>query len=120
MEIRLPVPILNEIVGHMLGHEDMAGIATIEDALRDVDSRARDVDTIVHIRDLIDRAAVNAHSDLKCRRITQLFCNLQGTANRLLQALEIKKRHAVASGQTNQLVFRFRSPKTIRAPNDAV
>jgi hypothetical protein len=69
VQMRAPLPILFQIFGDTLGEEDVAGIAAIHHALRDVDSRAGYVGPIIDIFDLIDRAAVNAHAQPKTRMV---------------------------------------------------
>ena len=67
VQIRLPVPVVSKNVGNMLGHENVPGVATFDHALGNIDSSAGDINAIVHIRDLIDRTAVNSHADLRSR-----------------------------------------------------
>src|SRR5262245_14307609 len=58
----------------MLGEENMSGVATIHNALRHVDSCPEEIGLIVHIRDWIDRATVNAHAYFKFRATTGSDC----------------------------------------------
>src|SRR6266480_7964704 len=56
VQVRLPVPILGQIFGHMRGQKNMPGIATIEHPLGNIYSRSREVRFVVHIRDLVNWA----------------------------------------------------------------
>ena len=38
VQVRLPMPVLGQIVGHMPGQKNMPGIAAIHHPLRDIDS----------------------------------------------------------------------------------
>ena len=61
LQVRSPLAVLLEVLSHTLGKKDVPGIATIHHALRDVDSAARQVRSVVYIDDFVHRAAVNAH-----------------------------------------------------------
>ena len=67
VQMRSPVSILLQVFGEMLREENMSGIATIHDALRHVNPSPEEIGLIVHIRDWIDRATVNAHAYFKFR-----------------------------------------------------
>ena len=62
VQVRLPVAVLSEVVRHMLGQENMSGVAAIHYPLSHVDSGSSYIGAVIHIGDLIDRATVNAHS----------------------------------------------------------
>ena len=72
--MRTPLRVLFQIIGHMLGEQNVSGVAAIHHALRDVDARAGDVGLFVQIGDFIDRAAVNSHPDLKFRMTLRAPC----------------------------------------------
>ena len=65
--MRSPMSVVFQVLGEMLGEENMAGVAAIHDALCDVDSSSSEIGLIVHICDWIDRATVNAHAYFKLR-----------------------------------------------------
>ena len=48
----------------MFGEKNVAGVAAVHDALRDVDASAGDVRSFVHISHFVHWAAMNAHADL--------------------------------------------------------
>ena len=60
--MRPPVSIVLQVFREMLGEENMSRIAPTHDALRHINSSSSEIGLIVHIRDWIDRAAVNAHA----------------------------------------------------------
>ena len=62
VQIRLPVSILRQIVGDMLRQENVASIAAVHDALGYVNSRPGNIERVVNVSNLIDRPAVNSHS----------------------------------------------------------
>ena len=120
VQIRLPMPVLSKIVGNMFGHENVPCVAAIEHALGDIDSSARDINAIIHVRDLINRTTVNSHPNLKSRRGAQFLCDLQGTAHRLFEVFEKQQRHAIAHGQSDEFIFRFSRAETFRLADDAI
>ena len=65
--MRSPVSIVFQVFGEMFREENMSGIPAIHDALRHVNSSPGEIGLIVHIRDWIDRATVNAHAYFKFR-----------------------------------------------------
>ncbi len=95
VQVRLPVPVLGQIVRYMPRRKNMPGIAAIQHPLRDVDSRSCYVCFLVHIGHSIDRAAVNSHPHLDVRMLLQRLANLERTSHRLFRA--VKKRSAIPS-----------------------
>src|SRR5438477_7962090 len=102
----------------MFREKNVAGVATIHDPLRDIDSGACDVESVINISDLIDWGAVNSHPQTDGRIFFQLLSDFQGAADRVVRALEEKKRHAVAGRQSNQLSAGFGASKTFRVSHD--
>src|SRR6266851_8873886 len=96
VQIGLPMPIVNEVVGDVLRNKNMAGVSAIEDALRDIYAGSSDIHSIIHVGNLVDRSTVDSHPHLNSSRASQFFCNLQGAADWLFQVLEKKQRHSVA------------------------
>ena len=62
MQVRLPTAVLCKIIGHAFGQENVTGITAIHHSLRDVNAGAGDVLALVHVGDVMDRAAVNSHA----------------------------------------------------------
>src|SRR6266480_6622707 len=61
VQIRSPLAILLQIIGDVLGEQNVSGIAAIHHPLGNVDSGARNVRSLGHIRDFAYRAAMNSH-----------------------------------------------------------
>ena len=68
------MPLVFPVFRHMPGEKNVTGVAAIHHPLRDVDARAGNVGLFVQINDFIDRAAVNAHPDMKFGMILYRFC----------------------------------------------
>ena len=75
MEIGPPARILFQIFRHMSGEKNVAGITAIHHPMRDVDARAGKIGLFVQVADFIDRAAVNAHPDVKFGMTLQRLTN---------------------------------------------
>jgi hypothetical protein len=54
--------LLRELKKSVENFQDVAGVATVHHALRDVDSSTGDVGSLIDISDLVYRSAVNSHS----------------------------------------------------------
>jgi hypothetical protein len=120
VQARLPVPILGQIIGHMLGQKNMPGIAAIQHPLRDVDSRSCKVRFVVNVPDRIDWTAVNSHSHLDVRILLQHLANLERTARGLFRTVKKKERHSIAGRHSNELAPGFRSAKAFRSAHDLI
>ncbi len=118
LQVRLPVAIVAQVVGDVLGEENVARIAAVEDTLRNIDSGAGHIDPIIHVSDLIHRAAMNPHAHRNFWSTSQCFGDFERATHRLFEAFEKEQCHAIASRETNQFVLRFSSPKTISRTDD--
>jgi len=98
---RRPLPVLHQIVRHVLGEEDVPGVAAIHHPLRHVDAGAGDVGSLIDIDDFIDRAAVDSHAKLNGGMTFQRLRNLHRALHRCLAISAENQRHAVASRQTD-------------------
>src|SRR6266568_7820783 len=96
VQVRLPVPVLGQILCHMLGQKNMPGITTIHDALCDVESRPCHVRFVVNIPDRSDGAAVNSHTQLDAGMILQRSANLDRASRRFFRTMEKQERHPVS------------------------
>src|SRR4030095_1696917 len=67
-QVRLPMPVSREVVGDMFGKKNVVGVAAIHHPLRNVDPGTGDVHCVIHVTDLINRPAVNSHSQTEARR----------------------------------------------------
>ena len=100
---------LRENVGHRLREQNVAGIAAIHDALRDVDAAAGDVAVGVDVRNAVDRAAVNSDAQLDVRMAAENFRQLQRAADGGLRIAKEHQRHSVSGRQTNEPVGGLRA-----------
>ena len=65
---RRPLPRMDQIIGHMLGEKNVAGVAAIHHPLRHVDAGTGHIGATIHIDHAADRAAVAhpcARADLR-------------------------------------------------------
>ena len=69
VQLRMPARIRREIIGHSLGQENVAGIATIHHPLRHIDAGAGHVGAFIRVHDFVDRSAMNAHPELQLRML---------------------------------------------------
>jgi hypothetical protein len=114
VQVWLPVPIVDQILGYMCGQKNVPGIAAIQHPLGNINSRAGYVGFVINISDPINRAAVNPHPYLKLRMTVQCFANLQSASHRLFRTAEKKERHPIAGWHSNKFVACFRNAKTFR------
>ena len=56
-----------QVVSDVVGQKNVIGVTAIHYALGDVNSRTCDIDTLVHVGDPVDRAAMDPHSDTDLR-----------------------------------------------------
>jgi hypothetical protein len=120
VEVRLPVPVLGQIVRYMFGQKNMPGIAAIQNPLRDIYSRSCKVRFVVHIGDSVDWAAVNSHPHLNVWMISQGPANLESTPHWLFRAMEEKERHPVAGWHSDEFAACFRRSKTFGISDDLI
>ncbi|MGB8341851.1 MAG: hypothetical protein WCE51_09685 [Chthoniobacterales bacterium] len=103
---RSPLFVFFEILGDMLGKENVPGIATIHHPLRHVDAGARDIIPATHVGHFADRSAMYSHSHSNLRMPLERLCNLQRTARRFLRAVAKNERHPIARRKPNELFVR--------------
>ena len=92
---RRPLPVLDQIIRHMLREKNVPGVAAIHHPLRHVDPGAGDVVASAHIVHFAHRPAVNAHPHRKFRVLPQGLGNLERAARRLFRAVMKDQRHPV-------------------------
>ena len=98
----------------------MPGIAAVHHPLRDVDTGSGDVLPLIHIGDVMDRAAVNAHPDRQSRLRTQNLTDLKGAFHRIFHRAGEDQRHPVARGQQDELTDRFRFTRRFGIAHDLI
>ncbi len=108
VQARRPLPVLHQIIGHVLREKDVPGVAAIHHPLRHVDAGPGDVGAPAHIGHFAHRPAVNAHPHRNFRMLPQRFGDLQRAAGRFFRAVVEDQRHPIAGRQPNELfVGRF-------------
>ena len=80
--MRAPPRVLFQIVGHVLGEQNVTRITAIHHPLRDVDPGSGDIGLLVQITDFIDRAAVNAHPHPQFGMMFEFSANLDRAQDR--------------------------------------
>src|ERR1700745_3408622 len=61
VQIRPPTGVFDQIFGSTFGQQNVAGIAAAHDALGNVDSGSGRVRSVIDIRNMANRTAVNSH-----------------------------------------------------------
>jgi len=120
VQVWLPVPIMNKVLGYMRGQKDVPGIAAIQHTLGHINSGAGYVRFVVDIGDPINRPAVNSHPYLKQRMTMKCSANFQSASHRLFRAAKEKQRHPIAGWHSNKFVACFRIAKTFRCADDLI
>src|SRR6059058_2372833 len=82
MQVRPPVAVLGQVVGHMPGQKNVSRIAAIHYPLGNIDSRSRYVGFVINIPDPVDRTAVHSHPQPDTGMILQRFADLERTSHR--------------------------------------
>ena len=85
VQMGTPLAILFKIVGHMLGEKNVSGVSAIHHSLRQVDSSARYIRTVVHVGNTAHRSAVDSHAHPQLRVASQRIAHLQRTGNRCVR-----------------------------------
>ena len=98
-----PLPVMHQIIRHVLGEKNVPGVTAIHHPLRHVDAGPGDVGAPAHVGHLAHRAAVNAHAHRKFRMFLKRFGNLERAAGRFFRAVAKDQRHAIAGRQPNEL-----------------
>ena len=105
-QTRRPLPVLHQIIRHVLGEKNVPGVTAIHHPLRHVDAGPGDVGPSAHVGHLAHRSAVNAHPHRKFRMFLKRFRNLERAAGRFFRAVAEDQRHSIAGRQPNELFVR--------------
>src|SRR5438552_10687918 len=96
VQARPPAFVFRQVLSHMMGEKDVAGITTIHYSLGHVDTGPSHICPLVHVHYPADRPAVNAHADLQTLVALERAADLYRTLRRVLRTLVEDQRHAVA------------------------
>ena len=102
-QTRRPLPVMHQIIRHVLREENVPGVAAIHHPLRHVDAGPGDVGAPAHVGHLAHRSAVNAHAHGKFRVLLERFGNLERAPGRFFRAVAEDQRHPIAGRQPNEL-----------------
>src|SRR5262245_45774214 len=92
----LPVSIMFQVFSYVLGKKNVAHVAAVHHALRDVNSGTGDIGAIVYVGDGTHRAAVNSHSNSNRTVIVEELRNFGSASNRRFWRTEKDEGHSVA------------------------
>src|SRR5437763_1736185 len=120
MQMRTPAFVIFQILGHAFAQQDVTSITAIHHPLRNVNSRTRDIGSLVYIGHFIHQAAVNSHSNLKLRMAFKRLRNFQRALCRSFRTLAKNQRHAVAGRQSQECACAVRRAKLLGPPHDLV
>src|SRR6266481_4031044 len=110
--------VLFQILRHVLGDEDVAGITTIHHPLRDVDSSSRNVCAATYVHYATDRSAMDPHAELQLRVFTRGIANFQRTLHRGFGSVIEAERRAVAGRHGNEPTLCLRRAEMFRLAVD--
>jgi hypothetical protein len=96
----------------------MPVVSAIHDPLRKVDPGSGDVCRIVYVANLVDRSAMNAHSQLQLRILFQLLADRDRTPHGGFRTVKKNECHAIAHGKLDQLPCFFGTADLLCATND--
>src|SRR5215470_19652649 len=96
----------------------MPVVSAIHDPLRKVDPSSSDVCRIVYVANLVDRSAMDAHSQLQLRILFQLLADLDGTPHGRFRTVKENKRHAIAHRKSDQAPCFFGTADLLCATDD--
>ena len=105
--MRTPLVRLREIFGDAFRNKNVSCVRAIHYALGGVDSSARDIGAIIHIAHLVDRAAVNSHSQLNVWVALERLLNLNRALDRRFGSRKENERHSITSRKADQTSARF-------------
>ena len=120
MQMGTPLAILFKVVSHMLGQKNVSGVSAIHHSLRQIDSSARYIRTIVHVGNTAHRSAVDSHAHPQLRVAPQCLADLQRTGNRCVRRGRKNQRHPIAGGQARQLTSSVGCAERISFSNNLV
>src|SRR4026207_1568571 len=100
--MRIPSQIRSQVISHAFGEKNVAGIAAVHDALREIDSGTGNVRPVVYVQHLLDRTAVDPHAQMDLWMRLQCLSELRGTADWSFRVFEENQNHSVTGRQTEE------------------
>jgi len=96
-------------------YQNVAGVAAVHHALRDVDAAPCHIERGVDVLNAVNRPGMDAHPQLDFGRTTQHLTMFEGALGRPFRPPEKHQRQAVTGGETDQLIPRLRLAERARA-----
>src|SRR4051794_10893894 len=96
MEVAPPVAVLLDVLGHVLGDEDVAGVTAIHYSLGNIDPRASDVGAATDVYHAAHWSTVNTHPQLEFRMLLRFGTDLQCAFHWRFRRVVKDERHSVA------------------------
>src|ERR1700730_16085786 len=117
MQRRLPMLRLRQVFRDAFRQENVTAVGAIHYSLSNIDPGAGNIDPIVHVADLIDRAAVDSHPQLNIGLALERPLNFNRATQRRFRTLEKNESHTIAYRQTDETPVRLRGTKAFRLGN---
>jgi len=114
------MPVKRQVFGHAFRKQDVTAVAAIHHPLRDVDSTASQVRSIVYIGHFVYWPTVDAHAQAEVCGIFQCLGNFHSTPHRRFRTGKKDQHHSITGRQPNQFVRRFRGAKLTGTPDDLI
>ena len=118
MQVRLPMPVLAQVLRHVRRQKNMLGIAAIQHSLRNINSRTGYVRFVVNIGDSIDRTTVNSHPQTDVRMILQCLADLERAPHWFFRTVEEYEHHPIAGRHSDEFAPCFRGAETFGISHD--
>src|SRR5206468_7659287 len=115
MQMPLPVAELFQIFRHVLGEQDVTGIAAIHHPLGNINSGPGNVGPTAYIHDAADRATMHTHAQFEFGVFLQRAADFERAFNRRFGGVVKYQGHTVARWNRNQPIIDFRSLKLLSA-----
>src|SRR5436190_16585900 len=112
--------ILFQILCHVLGDEDVAGIAAIHHPLRDVDSSSRNVCAATYVHYAADRSAMDPHAQFQLWVFADGTANFQRALHRGFGGVIEDERHTVTSRHGNEPTLCLRRAEMFSLADDLI
>ena len=95
VQVRSPFRVVLKVFGDVFRKKNVPGVSAIHYPLRNINPGSRYVRALIYIGDLVNRSAVDAHSNLELRVFLKRLTNLQSAAHRLFRAVSKDQSHPV-------------------------
>src|SRR5438552_17001643 len=116
----LPMAVLFQVLGHMFRDQDMPGVATIHNSLRDVDSGTRNVGATTYVHHAADRPAVHPHPEFELRVFPRGTTDLQRTFHRRFWSIVEDQRHPFSGRYRDEPPICLRGTEMFRFADDPI